>query len=151
MNQATICLYSTSRFDRITLSRRSSRVRFIFHRLVTVTADNYHFKPGQTALVGENLSIRFPYSCHCCLIPACLPRTRCDERLMLNSEHKMKLQGNKHEWVSGKAIWLKESVEGNRQSSKTPVLLFFPSRSCIKGTTSGQDKIFKVFGGRKRL
>lgn len=115
---------------------------FIFRRHAGVIADEYHFKPGQTALVGENLSTHLSYFWHCCLPPACLTRTRCNERLMLSSEQKMKLQGNKHEWVSGKAIWLKESVEENRQSNKTPALLFSP-HSSIKGTTSGHEQNFQ--------
>lgn len=92
-------------------------------------------------VMGENLSTNLSYSWHRRLLPACLTRTCCNERLMLNSEQKMKLQGNKHEWVSGKAIWLKESVEENRQSNINPALLF-PSRSSIKGTFSGQKLNF---------
>lgn len=89
---------------------------FLFRRLVSVIEDEYCFKPGQTPLLGETLSSHFSYSWHCCLLPSCLTRTRCNERLMLNSEKKMKLQGNKHEWVSGKAIWLR--VSGGKQAEK---------------------------------
>lgn len=114
LNKASLCLLLHIHVLLCTTSQFvfSSLMGFFFFLDLSVWLQmSIAFKPGQMALVEQNLSTYISYSWHCCLLPACLTRARCNERLMLNSEPKMKLQGNKHEWVSGKAIWLKESVK----------------------------------------